>query len=165
MIFCVRGRCPGPLDECGSFEIGCKNTSFLQTDKILFHISTILIYIHLNIRIFSYICIIKQNKQNHGNTKLQTSYTRHKQPSHCRCLRWSWQILRHRPRSGTHPLRCDIPLLRRRNYYLPYNVAHNARRKPTELISQHCVYGKNNPTAQSICLIATIKTTYIYFFL
>ena len=37
MIFCVRGRCPGPLDECGSFlEIGCKNTNFFETGKIFF---------------------------------------------------------------------------------------------------------------------------------
>ena len=56
MIFCVRGRCPGPLDECGflvsalltttpqtvgfcgnfSLEIGCKSTTFFQTDKIFF---------------------------------------------------------------------------------------------------------------------------------
>ena len=37
MIFCVRGRCPGPLDECGSsIEIGCKSTHFFHTDKIFF---------------------------------------------------------------------------------------------------------------------------------
>ena len=37
MIFCVRGRCPGPLDECGSsLEIGCKSTHFFHTDKIFF---------------------------------------------------------------------------------------------------------------------------------
>ena len=37
MIFCVRGRCPGPLDECGSFlEIECKSTNFFETGKIFF---------------------------------------------------------------------------------------------------------------------------------
>ncbi len=50
MIFCVRGRCPGPLDECGlmvsarltttparrgdfSLEIGCKSTNIFETGK------------------------------------------------------------------------------------------------------------------------------------
>ena len=41
VIFCVRGRCPGPLDECGigdnfTFEIGCKGTNILQHGKIFF---------------------------------------------------------------------------------------------------------------------------------
>ena len=37
MIFCVRGRCPGPLDECGRFlEIGCKSTNIFETGKIFF---------------------------------------------------------------------------------------------------------------------------------
>ena len=45
MIFCVRGRCPGPLDECGivwflsdtfSVESECKSTNIFRTDKIFF---------------------------------------------------------------------------------------------------------------------------------
>ena len=42
MIFCVRGRCPGPLDECGSFldtfsfKSECKDTNILETDKIFY---------------------------------------------------------------------------------------------------------------------------------
>ena len=41
VIYCVRGSCPGPLDECGSLlddfslKIGCKNTNFFSVDKIL----------------------------------------------------------------------------------------------------------------------------------
>ena len=44
MIFCVRGRCPGPLDECGFYnrdftlEIGCKSTTFFHSGKIIFKI-------------------------------------------------------------------------------------------------------------------------------
>ena len=40
VIYCVRGSCPGPLDECGSLlddfslEIGCKITNFFSVDKI-----------------------------------------------------------------------------------------------------------------------------------
>jgi len=42
VIYCVRGSCPGPLDECGvpfcgdfSLEIGCKDTNFFLVDKFL----------------------------------------------------------------------------------------------------------------------------------
>ena len=39
VIYCVRGSCPGPLDECGfsgdfPFEIGCKITTFFRYGKL-----------------------------------------------------------------------------------------------------------------------------------
>ena len=39
VIYCVRGSCPGPLDECGflgdfPFEIGCKITTFFRSGQL-----------------------------------------------------------------------------------------------------------------------------------
>jgi len=41
MIYCVRGSCPGPLDECGffrrfPFEIECKDTTFFPIGKFFY---------------------------------------------------------------------------------------------------------------------------------